>query len=155
MWCLPPPKLVLLVLLQAPAEPPVPTDVLEQEQSFVVATAPQPAPQQQQQQQQNQQQQQRQQRQQQQQQVLLPDDDPRWRAVLRSHAAYLSYMQQLAGMVVSKQQQGHQLVYQVRQQQGAQHKRHSSPHCIPVQSLCVFGYCCAGDRWEVQHSACS
>lgn len=43
----------------------------------------------------------------------LPED-ARWLAVCRAHAAYLSYMQQLAGMVVSKQQQQHQLVYQVR-----------------------------------------
>lgn len=43
----------------------------------------------------------------------LPED-PRWLAVSRAHAAYLSYMQQLAAMAVSKQQQQHQLVYQVR-----------------------------------------
>jgi ATPase subunit of ABC transporter with duplicated ATPase domains len=43
----------------------------------------------------------------------LPED-ARWLAVSRAHAAYLSYMKQLAGMVVSKQQQQHQLVYQVR-----------------------------------------
>jgi extradiol dioxygenase family protein len=58
--------------------------------------------------------------------------------VVRSHAAYLSYMQQLAGMVVSKQQQGHQLVYQVRQQQTQQGKRCSSAPCIAAQSLGVL-----------------
>jgi hypothetical protein len=100
---------LLLLLLQAPAEPPVPADVLEQQQDLVTAAAqPQQTPQQQQQ------------PGQQQQQVLLPDDDPRWQAVVRSHAAYLSYMQQLAGMVVSKHQQGHQLVYQVSWQQQQQ-----------------------------------
>jgi hypothetical protein len=145
-------KFVLLVLLQAPAEPPVPTDVLEQEQSFVVATAPRPAPQQQQQL--NQQQQQRQQRQQPQQ-ALLPDDDPRWQAVLRTHAAYLSYMQQLAGMVVSKQQQGHQLVYQVSQQQAAHGKGRSSALCIPALWLRLYAMLCAGDSWAVQHNAFS
>lgn len=51
--------------------------------------------------------------QQQQEQEPLPEDT-RWLAVSRAHAAYLSYMQQLAAMVVSKQQQVHQLVYQVR-----------------------------------------
>jgi hypothetical protein len=43
----------------------------------------------------------------------LPED-ARWLAVSRAHAAYLSYMQQLAAMAVNKQQQQHQLVYQVR-----------------------------------------
>lgn len=47
----------------------------------------------------------------------LPED-PRWLAVSRAHAAYLSYMQQLAAMAVSKQQQQHQLVYQVRPSTG-------------------------------------
>ncbi|WIA30000.1 hypothetical protein OEZ86_000097 [Tetradesmus obliquus] len=91
---------------QAPAEPPVPADVLEQQPHPALAAAPQQAPQQQPGQQ-------RQQQQQQQQAALLPDDDPRWQAVLRAHAAHLSYMQQLASMVVSKHQQGHQLVHQV------------------------------------------
>lgn len=45
-------------------------------------------------------------------QLSLPED-ARWLAVSRAHASYLSYMQQLAAMVVSKQQQQHQLVYQV------------------------------------------
>jgi hypothetical protein len=45
--------------------------------------------------------------------VPLPED-ARWLAVSRAHAAYLSYMQQLAAMAVNKQQQQHQLVYQVR-----------------------------------------
>lgn len=48
--------------------------------------------------------------------AVLPDD-PRWQAVQRSHAAYLGYMQQLSAMVVSRQQQSHQIVYQVTQQQ--------------------------------------
>lgn len=47
-----------------------------------------------------------------QEQLPLPED-ARWLAVSRAHASYLSYMQQLAAMVVSKQQQQHQLVYQV------------------------------------------
>jgi len=46
----------------------------------------------------------------------LPED-ARWLSVSRAHASYLSYMQQLAAMVVSKQQQVHQLVYQVSQTQ--------------------------------------
>jgi hypothetical protein len=54
----------------------------------------------------------------------LPED-ARWLAVTRAHAAYLSYMQQLAAMAVNKQQQQHQLVYQVRRMRTQGVKLHS------------------------------
>jgi hypothetical protein len=59
------------------------------------------------------QQQPQQQQQQQQEQVLLLPDDPQWASVQRAHSSYLGYMQQLSELVVSPQQQGHQLLHQV------------------------------------------
>jgi hypothetical protein len=55
--------------------------------------------------------QQQQQQPEQQQQPLM--EDPRWAVVQRRHAPYLSYMAELAGLVVSQTQQTRQLAYQV------------------------------------------
>lgn len=67
---------------------------------------------------------------------LLPDD-PRWQSVQRSHAAYLSYMQQLSAMVVNRQQQNHQVVYQVTHRGKHTALRHSGArqlYCLEILS---------------------